>query len=339
MNFLYLDHWQPETDNPRGRFQFATNATARSGAQAGNFYNQYAAFLLGLVGTASKSVQAELMTGREWQHGLYIRDRWTVSPKITLDLGVRWEYYPIMHRADRGIEILDLQTLDVMLGGRGGNPNNVGLKASKDNFAPRLGLVYRMNEQTVIRTGYGVTYNPLPWSRPLRGDSSYPVTIASHVHQQQLRSLRQRGRWHSDDRGRRQRSRASRVRAADEDAGARQHRSRHHPVVEPRDRTETSARHLGRPASVVTVVGGTEVVLDGGTVVAVVTVVATTGSASGIVAASLGPSLLQPAEPSSATRPAATRRRPAPGTVFSSGPPGSRPSGPVWRCARPRTST
>ena len=28
-----------------------------------------------------------------------------------------------------------------------------------------------MNEQTVIRTGYGVTYNPLPWSRPLRGDS------------------------------------------------------------------------------------------------------------------------------------------------------------------------
>ena len=119
------------------------------------------------------------MTGREWQHGLYIRDRWTVSPKITLDLGVRWEYYPIMRRADRGLEILDLQTLDVLLGGRGGNPDNVGLSASKDNFAPRLGLVYRMNEQTVIRTGYGVTYNPLPWARPLRGDSSYPVTIAS----------------------------------------------------------------------------------------------------------------------------------------------------------------
>jgi hypothetical protein len=181
VNFLYLDHWQPETDNPRGRFQFATNSTARSGSgsQAGNFYNQYAAFLLGLVGTASKSVQAELMTGREWQHGLYFRDRWTVSPKITLDLGLRWEYYPIMHRADRGIEILDLNTLDVILGGRGGNPDNVGLEASKNNFAPRLGVVYRMNEQTVIRTGYGVTYNPLPWSRPLRGDASYPVVLAS----------------------------------------------------------------------------------------------------------------------------------------------------------------
>jgi hypothetical protein len=118
------------------------------------------------------------MTGREWQHGLYIRDRWTVSPKITLDLGMRWEYYPIMHRADRGIEILDLNTLDVILGGKGGNPDNVGLKASKDNFAPRVGVVYRMNEQTVIRTGYGVTYNPLPWARPLRGDASYPVVLA-----------------------------------------------------------------------------------------------------------------------------------------------------------------
>ena len=50
VNFLYLNHWQPETDNPRGRFEFAQNATAlNGGAQAGNFYNQYAAFLLGLV--------------------------------------------------------------------------------------------------------------------------------------------------------------------------------------------------------------------------------------------------------------------------------------------------
>src|SRR5262249_11074591 len=157
--------------NPRGRFQFATNATAlRGGAQSGNLYNQYAAFLLGLVGTASKSVQNELMTGREWQHGLFIRDRWTVSPKMTLDIGVRWEYYPIMPRANRGIERLDLNTLDVLLGGLGGNPDDLGLTAGKNNFAPRIGMVYRMNERTVLRTGYGITYNPLPWSRPLRGD-------------------------------------------------------------------------------------------------------------------------------------------------------------------------
>ncbi len=57
----------------------------------------------------------------------------------------------------------------MLLGGRGGNDKNVGLKASWDNFAPRLGAIYRLNENTVLRSGYGVTYNPIPWARPLRG--------------------------------------------------------------------------------------------------------------------------------------------------------------------------
>jgi hypothetical protein len=178
MNFLYLDHWQPELDNPRGSFNFTTRATTGlNGGQAANFYNYFAAFLLGLPGTVSKSVQYEEMTTREWQHGLFIRDRWTMSPKLTLDLGVRWEYYPIMSRADRGIERVDLQTLDVLLGGRGGNPDNVGLEAAKNNFAPRLGAVYRWDDNTVVRGGYGITYNPIPWGRPLRG--FYPATIAA----------------------------------------------------------------------------------------------------------------------------------------------------------------
>ena len=178
VNFLYLDHWQPESGNPRGQFVFATNATAlRGGAQAGNFYNQWASFMMGLVGTASKSIQNELMTGREWQHGLFFRDRWAVSPKLTLDLGIRWEYYPIMGRANRGIERVDLATLETILGGVGGNPNNVGLEASWDNFAPRLGAIYRWDDNTVVRGGYGVTYNPIPWSRALRGDQAYPITI------------------------------------------------------------------------------------------------------------------------------------------------------------------
>ncbi len=124
---------------------------------------------MGLVSNARKSVQYELMTGREWQHGLFIRDRWSVSSRLTLDLGLRWEYYPIMQRADRGIERIDLDTLDVLLGGRGGNPTNLGLEASKNNFAPRVGAIFRLNDNNVFRSGYGITYNPLPWTRPLRG--------------------------------------------------------------------------------------------------------------------------------------------------------------------------
>ena len=178
VNFLYLDHWQPESDNPRGAFNFAGNATALNGGQTSNFYNTYAAFLMGLTSQPSKSVQNNLMTGREWQHALYLRDRWNVNPKLTLDLGLRWEYYPIMTRADgRGMERLDLNTLEMILGGRGGNPKNVGLEAGKDNFAPRVGGIYRLNEDTVVRGGYGITYNAMGWARPMRGDLNYPIVV------------------------------------------------------------------------------------------------------------------------------------------------------------------
>lgn len=180
VNYLYLDHWQPETDNPRGRFQFSGNTTGLRGGQTTNFYNSYAAFMLGLVDTASKSVQNELMTGREWQHALYVRDRWAPTGKLTLDLGMRWEYYPIMKRADgRGIDRIDPTNLQVIIAGKGGNPQNNGLKAALDNFAPRLGGIYRINDKTVFRTGYGLTYNAMGWARPMRGDNDYPVTISS----------------------------------------------------------------------------------------------------------------------------------------------------------------
>jgi hypothetical protein len=186
LNFLYLDHWQPETDNPRGRFDFDGGTTALRGGQTNNFYNRYASFLLGLVGTARKSVQNELMTAREWQHALYARDRWTPTANLTLDLGLRWEYYPIMHRIDgRGLDRLDLSNpvferqLDVLVAGRGGNPQNNGMSAGLDNFAPRVGGVYRLGENTVFRSGYGLTYNAQGWARAVRGDNDYPVTIAS----------------------------------------------------------------------------------------------------------------------------------------------------------------
>ena len=186
VNFMFLDHWQPETGNPRGRFEFRGNVTGLSGGQTTTFYNQYASFLLGLVGTASKSVQNEVMTAREWQHAVFLRDRWTPTSKLTFDFGLRWEYYPIMTRAEgRGLDRLDLtnpdpaRRLDVLIAGRGNNPQTSGMKASLDNFAPRAGGIYRLNDKTVVRAGYGLTYNATPWARAVRGDNDYPVTIAS----------------------------------------------------------------------------------------------------------------------------------------------------------------
>jgi flavin-binding protein dodecin len=177
-----LNHWQPEIDNPRGAFSFGGGATALNGGAAPNLFNSFAAFLLGLPSTVSKSLQFEEMTAREWQYAFYIRDRWQVSQKLTLNYGVRFERYPLMRRANRGIETIDWAAVDrgegmfVLLGGRGGNPEDLGIDVKYPWAAPRLGAAYRLNEDTVIRGGYGLTIDPIPFARPLRG--FYPLTIA-----------------------------------------------------------------------------------------------------------------------------------------------------------------
>ncbi len=170
-----LNHWQPELGaGPRGNFDFSGNITGQPGYTS-LLWNQYAGFLLGLTSGYGKSIQFETMTGRENQYATFISDRWNVSSKMTVNAGLRYEYYPLMTREDHGIERLDYATWNVLIGGLGNIPKDVGVKVSKTLFAPRLGLAYRINDKTVFRTGYGLTYDPIPWSRPLR--LSYPSTI------------------------------------------------------------------------------------------------------------------------------------------------------------------
>ncbi len=173
----HLNHWQPEIGNfgPRGGLGFAGGETALNGGAAPNQYNAYAAFLLGLSDDAEKSLQNILSTGREWQFGWYVRDRWQVSRKLTVNIGLRYEYYPLMTRAGYGIEQLDPYTNQIEMGGRGNVPENAGISVSKKLFAPRVGLAYRLDDNTVIRAGYGINFDPIPFSRPLRG--WYPLVI------------------------------------------------------------------------------------------------------------------------------------------------------------------
>jgi hypothetical protein len=173
---LTLDHWQPEINNPRGTLSFAGGLTGQPGYAGVGGWNSYSAFMLGLMSGYGKSVQFEEMTGRENQYGVYFTDRWQVNEKLTMNLGLRYEYFPLMSRADRGLEQLDYNTFLIRLGGLGGNPKDLGIEVDKALFAPRVGLAYRINDDTVFRTGFGRTFNPMPWSRPMRG--FYPATIA-----------------------------------------------------------------------------------------------------------------------------------------------------------------
>src|SRR5579884_2667622 len=172
----HLNHWQPEIGNfgPRGGLGFAGGETTLAPGSP-NQYNAYAAFLLGLSDDAEKSLEYILATGREWQFGWYARDRWQVSRNLTVNIGLRYELYPLMTRAGYGIERYDPSNNNVYLGGRGSVPEDAGISVSHTLFAPRVGIAYRLGDKTVIRAGYGINYDPIPFSRPLRG--WYPIVV------------------------------------------------------------------------------------------------------------------------------------------------------------------
>ncbi|MFB3920612.1 MAG: TonB-dependent receptor domain-containing protein [Terriglobia bacterium] len=139
--------------------------------------NSFATFLLGLPSTASRTFQVpDVMRVRAHLISAYVRDRWNITPKLTLDYGVRWEYIPTPTRTDRGIERYDFTTNTELVCGVGSVPKDCGTEVSRKMFAPRLGFAYRASETFVIRAGYGITYDPYMALEPLRGN--YPTMVA-----------------------------------------------------------------------------------------------------------------------------------------------------------------
>jgi hypothetical protein len=187
----HLNHWQPELGaGPRGEFDFGGGVTALNGGAVPNQFNAFAQFLLGLPGElgvnangqtvgVGRSEQFVKATAKEWQFGWFVGDRYRVTNKLTATLGLRYEYYPLMTRDGAfKFDRYDPTTNNVLLGGIGGNADHLGVTTSKKLFAPRIGLAYQINNNTVVRTGFGITYDPLPLARPLRG--FYPLTVGSN---------------------------------------------------------------------------------------------------------------------------------------------------------------
>jgi hypothetical protein len=170
-----LNHFQPQGGTfgtARGTFGFDGSLTALKGGVAINGVaagstlpgapaNSWAQFLLGYPSETGKVTQVNnpiALRFSTWS--MYGRDLWQVTKKLTIDYGLRWEYYPIYSHDYYGAVRFDPTTDNIYVGGEGGVPWDAGATASKKNFAPRLGVAYRLNEKTVVRAGYGITVDP-----------------------------------------------------------------------------------------------------------------------------------------------------------------------------------
>jgi len=150
-----------DNGGPRGEYQFTNNQTAIPGSTVLTQANALASFLLDVPSVFQRDLALQFPALRATQLFTYIQDKWQVTPKLTVDLGLRHDFYPpVTPRLRGGFSNYDLATNSLIVAGIGNNPMNLGRKTYYRDFAPRLGLAYRIDSKTVIRGGFGISWFP-----------------------------------------------------------------------------------------------------------------------------------------------------------------------------------
>jgi Carboxypeptidase regulatory-like domain len=172
------DLLQDQTFSPRGAITFAENNTSEPGAST-NVANEVASLLLDVPQQSGRDINTYFPKYRDWWFFSFVGDKWQVTPKLTADLGVRWEFYfPATPGTTNGFSNYDPTTNSLLIAGLGSNPSNLGITTHYNYFAPRLGFAYRATEQTVVRGGFGISYTPFEdntyaYNYPVRANNSF----------------------------------------------------------------------------------------------------------------------------------------------------------------------
>jgi hypothetical protein len=163
-NHSAINHFQPQggtTGVARGAFTFNGELTALNGGPTPSSANIWADFMLGFpsqYGKVTQIVDPDSLRFSTWS--LYGRDQWQVTKSLTVDYGLRWEHYPIYSHDHFGAARFDPATGKVLIGGEGGVPWDTGVDPGYRNFAPRIGLAWRLGTRMVVRGGYGISIDP-----------------------------------------------------------------------------------------------------------------------------------------------------------------------------------
>ena len=147
----------PSDTDRTGEDKFANGPTS-NGTDGGL---GFASFILGDVSSfgryASTSTNAKEFQPRDF---FYVQDTWRATPKLTANIGVRYEYYAAERVNGTGNgALLNLSTGYINVAGEGGVPLNMGVSSAPNAWNPRLGLAYQFNDKTVIRAGYGRSFD------------------------------------------------------------------------------------------------------------------------------------------------------------------------------------
>jgi outer membrane receptor protein involved in Fe transport len=171
-----------------GQFVFDANWTRgpldNSPTAPGSLGQSFAAFLLGLP-TSGQIVRRASYDEASSTYGFYVQDDWRVGPRLTLNLGLRYELETALteaqNRSVRGFDAAAAQPIEpaaraalnpaatgipldqfhvrggLTFAGVDGQPEGL-YEVPKNNWMPRAGATFKLDERTVVRGGYGVFY-------------------------------------------------------------------------------------------------------------------------------------------------------------------------------------
>ncbi|MBI3683429.1 MAG: TonB-dependent receptor [Acidobacteria bacterium] len=149
--------------NPRGQWSFRAGPTARNGDPQTSFGNSFAGLLLDQPAFYQRDLPSLFSSIRQTPVFTYVQDKWQITKKLTVDLGLRHELWlPPTPQFPGGFSNYDPLRNALVLAGIGPNPSNLGRETIWRNFAPRFGVAYRASEKTVLRGGYGISAIPFP---------------------------------------------------------------------------------------------------------------------------------------------------------------------------------
>lgn len=158
------NHFQ--SGNPMGRFAFTAGFTQNPAAPTGTGH-ALASFLLGYPSNTQRTAQLGPNYHRYIEYANYFQDDWKITPRLTLNLGLRYELItPAVSKRDY-LSNFDFASGRIVLAGKDVS-RTAGIKTDTNNFAPRVGFAFSWNPKTVVRGGYGVFYDTVPMFAQLR---------------------------------------------------------------------------------------------------------------------------------------------------------------------------
>ncbi len=139
-----IDNYQP--DGPNGSFTF-------TGSQTGH---AFADFLFGVINNGGVTIQNAMVSTHAWSYALFVQDDFKVTPTLTLNLGLRWQYDQSFREEHDGLAFFNPFTAEWEQFGV--NAPRAPFDPSGKQFGPRVGVAWSPTPTIVVRGGYGMTY-------------------------------------------------------------------------------------------------------------------------------------------------------------------------------------